>query len=105
MLWHDRGRKSVASVLVLFALPLPWPNILCSLSPFTEELFPAWEPTPVCDILCLKKKNHTSTYRRFFLKSVLFYDETAFSTWSVIPAHTLVQPLYTIECGYLIPNT
>lgn len=54
---HDRGRKSVATEHVLLALPLSWPNTLCSLAPFTEELFPAQEPIPVCDILYLKKKN------------------------------------------------
>lgn len=80
---HDIGRKSVVTVLILLAVPLSWPNTLCSLTPFTEELFPAQEPIPVCDILYLKKKNHANHYRHFFPKLILFHDKSTLSIlWS-----------------------
>lgn len=112
MLWHDRGRKSVAAVLVLFALPLPWPNTLCSLAPFTEELFPAREPIPVCDILYLKKKKHTSIYRHLFPKLVLFHDESAlflgilssFHVLSGTVSTHLMKEAFWMSFGYLAGN-
>lgn len=92
---HDRGRKSVATVLVLLALPLSWPNTLCSLVPLTEELFPAQEPIPVCDMLYLKKKNHAKLYKYFFPKLILFHNKSTLFLYPVIPPHFLWDSLYT----------